>query len=146
MKARWTVVIRARHELLHSSGYQRLRERFPLGFSMVRVCRNTVRNCGLRVQDDFVHSSKGYLFTRYSSAPTRNQSDKSIRRQIMNKHKAYLKHKQRLDDWMKYEKVRASGKFNMFDPRARQATGLSRERYSYVLWQYETLKNEVCKL
>lgn len=60
----------------------------------------------------------------------------------MTKHKAYLKDKQRLADWMKYEKVRASGRFNMFDPGARQATGLSRERYLYVLYHYSTLKTE----
>lgn len=63
----------------------------------------------------------------------------------MYKHKAYLKDKQRLADWRKYEKVRASGKFNMFDPRARRETGLGRERYSYVLCHYSTLKTEAEK-
>lgn len=63
----------------------------------------------------------------------------------MTKHKAYLKQKQRLADWSKFEKVRASGRFNMFDPRARRETGLGHERYSYVLSNYSTLKTEVEK-
>lgn len=60
----------------------------------------------------------------------------------MNKYKAHLKHKQRLSDWKIFEKVRAGGRFNMFDPRARRETGLDRERYSYVLYNYSTLKTE----
>lgn len=43
-------------------------------------------------------------------------------------------------DWKRYEKVRAGGKYNMFDPRARQATGLSMERYSFVMQNYSELK------
>lgn len=43
-------------------------------------------------------------------------------------------------DWQDYEEVRQGGKWNMFDPRARQATGLSGERYSFVMHNYSALK------
>lgn len=39
---------------------------------------------------------------------------------------------QQLTDWKRYEKVRKSGKWNMFFPQARAATGLSHERYSFL--------------
>lgn len=47
---------------------------------------------------------------------------------------------QQLADWRAYEKVRKGGRFNMFDPRARAATGLSSERYSFVLKNFSELK------
>lgn len=48
-----------------------------------------------------------------------------------------------IDDWKAYEKVRKGGKWNMFDPRARIATGLSSERYSFVMKNYSELKKAV---
>ena len=45
-----------------------------------------------------------------------------------------------LADWRAYEKVRAGGRFNMFDPRARRATGLSDERYIFVMLNFLALK------
>lgn len=42
--------------------------------------------------------------------------------------------------WKQYEQVRKSGKFNMFDPRARAASGLSRERYTECITHYDELK------
>jgi hypothetical protein len=50
---------------------------------------------------------------------------------------------QQLADWKKYERVRKGGRFNMFDPRARQATGLGPERYSFALKNYSELKEAV---
>lgn len=47
---------------------------------------------------------------------------------------------QQISDWKRYEKVRQSGKFNMFFPGARRATGLSEERYSFALANYSELK------
>lgn len=43
----------------------------------------------------------------------------------------------------RYERVRQGGRFNMFDPRARQLTGLDREEYLYVLENYSSLKAAV---
>ena len=43
-------------------------------------------------------------------------------------------------DFKKYERVRAGGRFNMFDPRARAATGLDRDRYTFVMKNYCELK------
>jgi hypothetical protein len=48
-----------------------------------------------------------------------------------------------LADWKAYERVRKGGKWNMFDPRARRATGLSEERYSFVMEWYSELKAAV---
>lgn len=47
---------------------------------------------------------------------------------------------QQLSDWRRYEKVRASGRFNMWFPQAREATGLTLERYIFYLENYSELK------
>lgn len=39
-----------------------------------------------------------------------------------------------------YERVRKGGRYNMFFPQARRATGLSEERYSFVMEWYEKLR------
>ena len=46
-----------------------------------------------------------------------------------------------LKDWQVYEEVRSTGRFNMFDPRARCLTGLSRDEYMFVLEHYSELKD-----
>jgi len=46
---------------------------------------------------------------------------------------------EQLDDWRAYEKVRAEGKYNMFDLRAIAKTGLSRERYFFAMQYYREL-------
>lgn len=46
------------------------------------------------------------------------------------------------DMYLSYEEVRLSGEFNMFDPRARDLTGLSKEQYIYVMKHYNELKNK----
>lgn len=48
--------------------------------------------------------------------------------------------KQQLAQWRSYERVRSDGKYNMFDPRARQATKLSAGAYSFVMKNYSALK------
>lgn len=50
---------------------------------------------------------------------------------------------QQLSDWKRYEKVRQSGKFNMWFPGARSATGLSEDRYMFALSNYTELKRAV---
>lgn len=42
----------------------------------------------------------------------------------------------------KYEKVRKSGKYNMFDYRAQLESGLSKEDYLYVMSNYSDLKEK----
>lgn len=39
-----------------------------------------------------------------------------------------------------YEAVRDRGKWNMFDPKARQATGLTSDEYSYVMRHFSELR------
>ena len=46
-----------------------------------------------------------------------------------------------LADWRAYERVRAGGRFNMFDPRARRMSGLSADRYSFVMSNYSKLRD-----
>lgn len=48
-------------------------------------------------------------------------------------------------DYHCYEKVRAKGKYNMFDPRARAASGLSREEYTFVMQHYSELREAADK-
>ncbi len=45
-----------------------------------------------------------------------------------------------IDNWKKYEKVRARGKYNMFDSAARHATGLSRSDYLFVMDNFSGLR------
>jgi hypothetical protein len=52
---------------------------------------------------------------------------------------------EQLNNWEAYERVRKGGKWNMYDPRARQATGLERNDYLFVLKNYTELK-EACQL
>ena len=41
--------------------------------------------------------------------------------------------------YIKYERVRRSGLYNMFDPNARALTGLSKEDYVWVMENYSEL-------
>lgn len=43
------------------------------------------------------------------------------------------------EQFEKYLKVQASGKYNMFDPQARQMSGLDNDTYSQIITQYSTL-------
>ena len=43
------------------------------------------------------------------------------------------------DKLFRYEVVRLQGTYNMFDPRARQETGLSEEDYMYIIKNYSEL-------
>lgn len=48
-----------------------------------------------------------------------------------------------LSDWDDYESIRQSGAYNMLDPRARLATGLSGDEYRFVMHNYSALKAAV---
>jgi hypothetical protein len=48
--------------------------------------------------------------------------------------------KQQIQNWRAYERVRAGGRYNMFDARARAATKLSRDDYFFVLTNFTLLK------
>lgn len=45
-----------------------------------------------------------------------------------------------LQDWRDYELVRMKGRYNMYDLRARRATGLSAESYAFVMDHFSELK------
>ena len=47
---------------------------------------------------------------------------------------------QQLKDFAKYVRVQKSGQYNMFDPRARTATGLSRKQFLFVMDNYMGLQ------
>lgn len=49
---------------------------------------------------------------------------------------------QEIDNWKEYERVRAKGDYNMFDPNARYATGLSRADYGFAMDNYSELKTQ----
>lgn len=59
----------------------------------------------------------------------------------MNKETPIQFTEQQLADWKNYEQVRKSGHYNMYFPQAREATGLSGERYSFVMDNYSELKS-----
>lgn len=50
-----------------------------------------------------------------------------------------------LSDWRKFEEVRKGGKWNMYDPQARAATGLTGDEYSFVMRNYSKLKAAATK-
>jgi len=50
-----------------------------------------------------------------------------------------------LKDFKAYRKVQMGGRWNMFDPQARAATGLTKDEYSFVMKNYGELKAEVDK-
>ncbi len=43
-------------------------------------------------------------------------------------------------NWKRFEKVRAGGKYSMFDPRARRLTGLDLDSYAFVMKNYSELR------
>ena len=45
-----------------------------------------------------------------------------------------------IQNYLTYEDVRSRGAYNMYDPRARQITGLSREDYIFVMKNYLALE------
>ena len=52
---------------------------------------------------------------------------------------------EQLADWKRYEHARKDGTWNMFDPHARAATGLSRDRYLFVMRNYVGLREIALK-
>lgn len=49
-------------------------------------------------------------------------------------------------NFLAYEKVRKSGRFNMFDPNARALTGLDKSEYVFVMKNYDVLKKHTEEL
>ena len=45
-----------------------------------------------------------------------------------------------LENWRHYEAVRESGNWNMFDPRAMQASCLTKEAFLFVMQNYSPMK------
>jgi len=52
---------------------------------------------------------------------------------------------EQIKNWRAYEKVRAGGKFNMFDPRARRAARLSDAEHPFVIQNFSGLKQAAGK-
>lgn len=50
---------------------------------------------------------------------------------------------EQLADFKAFKAVQESGEFNMFDPRARAASGLDRAEFRFVLKNYDDLKKAV---
>jgi len=48
-------------------------------------------------------------------------------------------------NWKAFERVRAGGRFNMFDPKARQASGLGPDEYAFCMDHYSELKEAAGK-
>ena len=49
---------------------------------------------------------------------------------------------QQLDNFLKYETVRKSGKYHMWDMRAIQKSGLTQEEYFFVMKHYLQLREQ----
>lgn len=49
--------------------------------------------------------------------------------------------KSQINQFKSYESVRKSGHYNMFDSRARLASGLTKEEYLFVMENYRELKD-----
>ena len=46
-----------------------------------------------------------------------------------------------INDWKRYEKVRLGGRWNMWFPQARAATGLTQDEYLFVMQNFEALRD-----
>lgn len=73
------------------------------------------------------------------------EDDGSITRGLMNIKRDDVRARpkfteQQIKDWHRFEGVRQSGRFNMFDPRARTATGLSGDDYTFVMNNFSELR------
>ena len=44
------------------------------------------------------------------------------------------------EDWESYRFVQKSGEYNMFDPRARQLSDLTKDKWIYIIKNYNELK------
>jgi hypothetical protein len=51
--------------------------------------------------------------------------------------------KSQLDNYVTYERIRAIGAFNMFDPRARNMSGMSSKEWVFCIEHYNDLKKAV---
>jgi len=49
--------------------------------------------------------------------------------------------KRQINHFKSYEIIRKSGAYNMFDSRARLASGLTKDEYLFVMENYSDLKN-----
>lgn len=58
----------------------------------------------------------------------------------MSKTKAPTFTAEQIAAWKRYERVRSSGEFNMFDPRAAVAARLSRDMHLFCMENYSALK------
>ena len=54
----------------------------------------------------------------------------------MNKHTP-----EQIHAWLKYERVRKSGRYNMFDPRARRSAKLTGDEYLYCMKNFCSLRD-----
>ena len=45
-------------------------------------------------------------------------------------------------DWDQYKRVQSSGAYNMFDPRAREMTTLTRNEWIHIISNYSDLKEK----
>ena len=46
------------------------------------------------------------------------------------------------DEFLAFAEARKSGEYNMFDPRARELAGLSKEKWFEIIKQYNQLYNK----
>ena len=46
------------------------------------------------------------------------------------------------DEFLAFAEVRKSGEYNMFEPRAREVAGLSKEKWFEIIRQYNQLYNK----
>ena len=49
---------------------------------------------------------------------------------------------EQLEHFKRYVNVQEKGKWNMLDPRAQRATGLTREQYLFVIENYDALSKQ----
>ena len=46
------------------------------------------------------------------------------------------------EEWDEYRDVQDSGMFNMFEPRAREMTSLSKQKWLHIISNYDELSNK----
>ena len=47
------------------------------------------------------------------------------------------------NDWNIFERNKIAGFYNIYDPRSQIMTGLTKERYDFILGYYEEIQNQI---
>lgn len=93
------------------------------------------------VEDDKIDNTKSIIKYQYKDEDVYIVMEKGECIDYFKKQTTIIADKRTEQDFLNYERVRQSGLYNMLDIRARQATGLTEDRYFYIIKHYSELRD-----